>query len=356
MQKTNTRDDPRNATDEAAPATGASSPASPDEVRVRRGCTISLDPEAPWWQRNDSIHFARLRDAAGQSPQAVAVVQSAVILHGGMLKNSTEQAHIWVPWRRKTAAHDGPTLRALSKSDQRERLRRRPVVNHRMDIDLEATTVIDGILVTDLDQTAVHAARFLAPDDAVVAVDSLLAVAVGRDRYWREHRSRVEEEARRVVRRWRRSLDGLRGRRGVAQAREVFASASALSESALESEVRRIAHAAGFLKVESQVEVATALGRRWVDLGMRGVPSGIEIHGDVKFEGEDGEVRRRHEMERELELSAAGFRVFRLSGSEVFDSRLVVEVLERCFGERRERVGRRCLWTPSERRMGRADR
>ncbi|WP_131333645.1 hypothetical protein [Schaalia vaccimaxillae] len=319
---------------------------------VRRECSIDVAADAPWWQVDKAIHDARLRDAADRSSQCVAVLQSAVLLHGGSLKRVPNQGHIWVPWRRKTRAYVGPSLYELTKTDRRDRLAQRPVVNHRMAIDIDRTVVIDGIRVTDLDQTAIHAARFLSPDDAVVAVDSLLAIAVGRDRYWRNDRASLTMHADAVVDRWTRSLSDFKGQRGVAQAREVLASASALAESPLESEVRRIAHAAGFIRVEPQVEVRTRAGLKWVDLGILGVPRGIEIHGDIKFEGEDGAAQLSHEWDRERALADAGFRVRALSGLEVYDQRKVVDALESCFVEYQSRRGLRRLWTPMEARRG----
>ena len=146
------------------PTTAAPAPGPVALIAVRRGLSIEVPEDAAWWERNLSVHLARLRDAAGKSPGAIAVLQSAVLLHGGHLKTPPDQAHLWLSWTRKTRAHEGPSLWILPRSDRKERLARRPIVDHHMELDMDRLVEINGILTTDVEQTILMSARFLPVD------------------------------------------------------------------------------------------------------------------------------------------------------------------------------------------------
>lgn len=319
-------------------------------VCFRPGRFIEIPLLAPWWERQRALHDARLRDTIERSESAVAVLQSAVLLHGGMLKRIPDQAHVRTSWHRKPLKHDGPDFFALAPRERRERLAKRTVVNHRMEIDKERLVTIDGITTTDLFQTMGMCARFLPVDEAFVALESLLAKAVGREDDWRADRRLIEAEAARVLQVLRADLDGRAGQRGVQQARELFGVIGPLSESPMESEARRIALAAGYSRVESQIEVRTSRGTKWVDLGIRGLRRGLEINGDVKYEGEAGDLRRAEEALRREALDDAGFTIVDIAAHDVLDPRIVLASLHQCFAEQRDLRGRAILWTPSERR------
>lgn len=319
-----------------------------ETVRIRHGASAVIPRETPWWVKERFLHDERLADTCARSKDAIAVLQSAVLLHGGSVKRTPHQAHVWTPWRRKPLKCSGPSSFSLPKGQRRERLAERPVVNHRMEIDTERLTVIDGILVTDLMQTMEMSARLLPPDDAFIALESLLAIAAGRDEDWRLRRAEVERRAVSVLDSLMHSLRPLRGRRGIRQARQILDSISPLSESPLESEAKRLAHAAGYLDLSSQVEVRTPLGVKWIDLGIPGVSRGLEINGDLKYEGEGGGLRREREEIRRQALKDARFRIVDLPAHAVFDAGTVLRALEECFPEHRRLHGRRHLWTPLE--------
>lgn len=318
-------------------------------VRVRPGEYLALDDETRWWQDDEALHRARIASASLHIPGAVAVLESAALLHGAQLKVVPDQAHLWVPWRRKATPGRTGCLWSLPRGEREARLAGRPVVNHHMDLDAGDLTELDGTPVTSLAQTTLDCARFLPPDRAFAVVDSLVAIAAGRDSEWRSHRPEVEARARGFAGSLVVRLDGLRGRRGVAQAREILTCATPLSESVWESELRRVALAAGYSEVEPQMEVVTSRGRRWADVGLRRARCCFEANGDVKYSGADGLEVRQAQAQRNVEIAGAGLRVVDLSVPDIRDTAHLLDVFETCMGDMRARTGRRLLWTPSER-------
>lgn len=324
--------------------------AGPDlTVRVRPGEYLLLGEELEWWERAEQVHRARLGSAVEHMTGAVAVLESAALVHGARLKVVPEQAHLWVPWRRKATPGRTGRLWDLPRRDREARLATRPVVNHRMELDTDELTVRDGVLVTDLTQTTLHCARFLPPDRAFAVVESLVAIASDRGDNWREERAEVAEAARRFRLEALRSLSDLRGQRGVAQAKAILRWASPLSESVWESEMRRVALAAGYLEVEAQMEVRTARGARWADMGVRRARCCFEANGEVKYAGTTGPGKRRAQAMRTHEITGAGYRVVDLSVPEIRDTGALLETLDLHIGDTRQRSGVRALWTPSER-------
>lgn len=317
-------------------------------LRIRHGHRLEVPAGEPWWDRERAVHDARLDLAFESIDGAVAVLQSAVLLHGGTLKNSTDQAHVWVRWNRSLRRHPNGCLWNLPRPERRERLARRPVVNHAMTLDEDEIVVLPRGAVTDLGRTTLDAARFLPPDEAFVAVESLLAVAAGRDPWWRRRTPEVLAAADEFVAPLLESLCEMPGHRGVAQARDILSVASPLSESAWESELRRIALAAGYVDLEPQLKVRTARGPRWMDLAHRRLRRGLEVNGDVKYHGPGGTEKRAEEAARAADLEDVGFRIIPLSVEEVQNVPGVLDTLSLHFGETRSRAGRSRLWTPIE--------
>ncbi|WP_115727112.1 hypothetical protein [Actinomyces culturomici] len=326
------------------------SPAPESRVRYRKGRYLEIPTDSTWWEKTRLIHTARLADACNRSGQAIAVLHSAVFLHGGALRRPPAQAHVRTTWHRKPLKTPGPAFLSLSARERRERLSRRPVVNHRMELDEDRLTVIDGIVTTDLLQTMEMAARFLPPDEALIALDSLLAIAADRNEYWRNERQQLETRAQRVLSTVALNLEHHKGERGYRQARQLLEVATPLSESPLESEVRRVALAAGYSAIEPQVEVNTRAGTKWVDLGIPGVARGLEANGEIKYEGEEGDSRRSKEAARREALADVGFRVRDLDARTIMDTPRLLSILDETFPEHRELHGRSALWTPQERR------
>lgn len=318
-------------------------------IQYRHGRRLIVPADQEWWETKEAVHDAALDAALEEMNGSVAVLHSAVLVHGGMLRNSTAQAHVWVHWSRSRIRHPrGPSWN-LPRAERRERLGRRGVVHHKMALDESEIMELRGVPVTDLPRTTLDAARFLPPDDAFVAVESLLAVAAGRDDWWRQHPGEVQEAASAFVAPLLTRLKDMPGQRGVAQAKDILAVAGPFSESAWESELRRISLAAGYLDLVPQVKVVTGSGPRWVDLGHPGMRRGCEVNGDVKYGGPDGARRVRAEQERAEDLANVGFRIRPLSVAQIQDVSGVLRVLDEEFGESRARHGMPRLWTPGER-------
>jgi len=161
--------------------------------------------------------------------------------------------------------------------------------------------------VTTLERTVVDCARTLAPDQALVIADS--ALRGGADPALVS--TILEESA---------------GRRGVRRAREVVGLADARAESAGESVLRWIVHAAGLPAPEIGLRVPTRRGDSWLDLAWPGHRVALEFDGAVKYSGgEYGDPTRRlfDEKLRQDALEEAGWLVLRV----VWEDLLRPEVL-----------------------------
>lgn len=318
-------------------------------LQIRHGRRLEVAADIPWWVRERAVHDARLDHAFESIDGAVAVLHSAVLLHGGTLKTSTDQAHVWVRWKRSLRRNPNGRLWDLPRPERRERLARRPVVNHAMTLGEDEILQLPQGSVTSLARTTLDAARFLPPDEAFVAVESLVAVAAHRDTWWRRHTPEVLAAADDFVASLSNTLATMRGQRGVAQARDILSAASPLSESAWESELRRIALAAGYLDLEPQVKVRTTHGPRWVDLAHRRLRRGLEVNGDVKYRGPEGAQQAADEAARAADLEEVGFRITPVSVEEVQNVPGILDTLALQFGETRSPTGMPRLWTPLER-------
>ncbi len=298
------------------------------------------------WEDAAITHLRRLDSASNGIEDGVAVLQSAVLLHGGKLWRTTEQAHLWMPWSHhgSRGAHQPPRT-ALSRKQRRLRLSGRSVVCHRMQIDEGDLVLVDDVLATGLAQTILHCARFLPPDDAKVAVESLIPLAIGRDPRWRECRADVQSQWMALRRELLEALRPCAHQRGVRQAREMLGTASPFSESPYESAFHRIALAAGYSALEPQMKVSTRSGDRWTDFGCRRARIGIDISGDVKYEGDAGAQYRLHQHSRDQDIRDTGVDLVNLTSHDVHDTSLVLELLDRYLGETRDRHGLRSLWT-----------
>ena len=321
----------------------------PLSIPVRRGHHLELAADQPWWDVERAVHDACLDDALSSMTGSVAVLQSAVLLHGGLLRNMTPQAHVWVGWHRSLRKNPRGRLWDLPRPERRERLARRPVVNHEMALRDDEIDSVGSWPVTNLKRTTLDAARFLAPDDAFVAVESLLAVAAARDSWWRGRRLQIEEAADAFTADLLDRLDEVPRQRGVAQARDILSVASPFSESAWESELRRIALAAGYSDLEPQVKVQTGRGPRLVDLGHPRMRRGLEVNGDIKYGGKSGGAVRQAESERADDLAQVGFHIRPLTTAQIQDVPEILRVLDDDVGETRSGRSMPRLWTPGER-------
>lgn len=317
--------------------------------RVRPGEYVLLPEHLHEWEEAEAIHRARLESAHRHVEGAVAVMESAALLHGAQLLVMPRQAHIWSPWRPKATPGRSGRLWNLPPAARAQRLARRTVVTHRMVLDQEGLCVIDGVVTTDLEQTVLQCARFLPPDRALACVDSLLAIASGRDAFWRQDRAALEDEADEFVAGLLARIAPLRGERGCVQGRDILAVATPLAESVWESQLRRIALGMGYSTAEPQMEIRTRDGTRWADVGIRSARTCFEVNGDVKYEGPRGAEVLEAQALRAEAIRDAGYRVVDLSVGEVADFHLVADRLERAAGETRERKPVTTLLTRWER-------
>ena len=289
-------------------------------VKVRPGRYAVLEPDLSPWEQRKRVHLERARGRIEAGSDACAVLQTAVLMHGGSLRFTIEQAHINTNSKARSACAPDESLRLLTAHEHRLRLDERSIVHHCLPIADEEIVEIEGIRVTNLPTTILHAARFLRPDESVIAVDSLLAVAIGRSEDWRNDRHSLAVQARDFLEPIIEALAGLRGRRGVAQARWVLGQASPFAESPLESNVRRIAFALGHSDVEAQLEVATDEGMKWCDIGIARVKTVWESNGEVKYVGEDGPANLLREARRRQALERSGYRVVDLTSAQSWDT------------------------------------
>jgi hypothetical protein len=211
---------------------------------------------------------------------------TAALLHGAWSYNTPMLVHLTQPTNPHVARDDEPMVRrhhtALPPSDR---------------------TDVDGVPVTSLERTLVDCIRTLPRASAVVACDSLFRL--GADP-WAV--SRIVSES--------------RGKRGVVQARQVLDLSDPRAASPGEVVTRLVAIDAGLPRPECQVEVSTAVGTFFVDLGWEHVRVAVEFDGEVKYSGGEygrPDVVRRAEAERQRALEAAGWIVIRVRWADLDD-------------------------------------
>lgn len=306
-------------------------------TRIRPGKYLHTSPALPWWEQEKTAHMAKLLDMADTCPSTVAVLQSAVLLHGGSLLHPDAQAHVATGWYGAAAPRSGMRLRHLSKAEHRQVLASRKVVHHRYSLGEGDLALVNGIVTTTIRATVRDVARFLSSDNALCAVDSLVARAIDRPEDWRADRTAVTDAARAFLAPIIEELRQYPGQRGVRQARAVLEHASALSESVYETEARRLALAHGHTQIEAQMEVRTAGGTKWADLGIRRSRTILEINGDVKYEGEEGERRRHAESIRRESLREADYTVIDLTPQDVLERDPVLHSLDLHAGHLRSK-------------------
>jgi len=225
-----------------------------------------------------------------------------------------------------------------------------------MEVDHDDVVLISGICTIGITQAILQCARFPKVDESCAAVDSLWAIAVGRDDdsrenpgdSWRSHVEEIKLRSEVLRRELLAELDRIPGRRGVRQARVVLEFASPFSESVYETEFRRIACAAGYA-VEAQMQVRTVHGVRWADVGVRASKTCFEVSGDAKYQGpDDGQAYRIHQARRDGDIVDAGDRLANVTTNDVSDMEAVLTCLRAHLGSPPPRSGVRGSWTKWE--------
>lgn len=167
-------------------------------------------------------------------------------------------------------------------------------------------TMHRGVGVTTLERTAVDCAMSGDPLAGLIVADACLHNGASRATCLA-------------------MLDGMAGRRGIRTARAVLSLADDGAESPRETWTRFILVRAGFPPPQTQVQVMTALGPFWSDLGWPEWRLLVEYDGRGKYErgGSTSEVmvqeRRRHDA-----IEEAGWRIVRVTKEDHRDSGTLV--------------------------------
>jgi len=177
---------------------------------------------------------------------------------------------------------------------------------------------VRGTPVTSLARTLVDCIRTLPRDGALVACDSLFRLGAEP---W---------EVSRIV-------SASRGKRGVVQAREVLDLCDPRSGSPGETITRLAAADVGLPRPECQLEVPTARGTFFVDLGWDDVRLAVEFDGDLKYV-DDPEAARAAEAARQQALEAAGWTVVRVRWDDLADVEALEHRLRRAYLAARRRA------------------
>ena len=176
---------------------------------------------------------------------------------------------------------------------------------------------VRGVPVTSLARTLVDCIRTLPRDGALVACDSMF------------RRGADPGEVSRI-------MSASRGKRGVVQAREILDLCDPRSGSPGESVVRLAASDVGLPRPECQLEVPTARGTYYVDLGWEDVRLAVEFDGELKYEDHPEEVRRT-EAARQRALEDAGWIVVRVRWEDLGDPEALEHLLRGAYLAARRR-------------------
>lgn len=325
--------------------------------RVRRGLYLPADPDEPTWQHAIRRHEALLSTVEAEGFEGIVALESAVILHGGWLLREPSSVHLVVSWKpnglkrgSSTRAPQRPSSREVGPRERRRLLASRSIIRHQYPLAKADLTRIGPLRVTSLERTIEDCARFLEADQALVAADSLFAVAVDAvGRPWGRRRE-IDAASARLRAQLMARLDHRRGERGVQRARAVVSAATAWSQSPWETEARRLCLISGISAPQPQMPVRTAGHEYFADLGWSSERVIVEVDGDVKYAVDQTAVLRL-QSQREWHLTDAGFDVVRFTPRDLRDRLAVTERLRAALPESATSARRvTALMTRSEKR------
>jgi hypothetical protein len=273
------------------PGTPRAGVRSGDLVAVRRGAFVRI-PDLPMdpYERDRVVHLARLVATSRQ-------------LGPGVVLSHTSAALLWgLPRVGGSAPH-------VTQATRPSGCVARDVVRHVHRLTNAEITHVAGLRTTTLRRTALDCATACRGTDAVVLLDAALRAGATREGL---------EDA----------LAGWRGRRGVRQARELLELADDGAESAGESLARAAVLAIGLPRPETQVEVSTAEGTVWGDLGWEEWHLLLEYDGTGKYRGGGHEALLREKRREDL-IRECGWRVVRLGAADLRDPHRMLARLAR---------------------------
>ncbi|MCZ2847030.1 type IV toxin-antitoxin system AbiEi family antitoxin domain-containing protein [Modestobacter sp. VKM Ac-2978] len=259
-------------------------------------------------------------DPAARARAVIIATVAGLRLPGAVSHGSAAVLHGLPTWRVGSArVHVTRTPPASGASSRRVHL-------HVARLDAEETTVVDGVLTTDVTRTVVDLARTLTFESAVVTADAALAFG-----------STTAAQLRVVLQRMG-SVPGTR------RAARVIAFADARSESVGESRSRVLLARSGLTPPELQVEVrrrdGSLVGRSdfgWVASRTLGEFDGRIKYGRLLRPGESAGDAVYREKLREDEMRDLGWEVARWTWPEIDEAGVVAARLRRAFtrGNRR---------------------
>lgn len=226
--------------------------------------------------------------------------ETAAMLHGAWTVRTPQLVHVTREWNPHVDGEGEPLVR-----------------RHHTPMPPQDRADVRGVPVTSLARTLVDCIRILPRDGALVACDSMF------------RRGADPGEVSRI-------MSASRGKRGVVQAREILDLCDPRSGSPGESVVRLAASDVGLPRPECQLEVPTARGTYYVDLGWEDVRLAVEFDGELKYEDHPEEVRRT-EAARQRALEDAGWIVVRVRWEDLGDPEALEHLLRGAYLAARRR-------------------
>ncbi len=166
---------------------------------------------------------------------------------------------------------------------------------HTFDIDPSCLRAVDGIVLTDLEQTALDLAAIRPPHQGLAFID-----------YARRRGATVE----RLL-----EIADHRSGNGRKKTRRLVQASVKNSQSPRESECRYWLHKAGVRSITTQLPMRTSLGDFYGDIHIEGTPLIYEYDGESKY-SEDSDALRK-EKRREDAIRELGFVVVRVTRHEL---------------------------------------
>ncbi|SDN71217.1 Transcriptional regulator, AbiEi antitoxin, Type IV TA system [Actinomyces ruminicola] len=308
-------------------------------TRIRRDAYVHVSRDVAAWEQRAAIHHAMLEAFRADALEGVIVLESAVLLHGGTTWRTPQSLHLAVSYR-PAGMHRPPTRRdptrppsrELGPLDRRRALARRPVTRHTFPVSGDDVVTIGGLRVTGIERTIEDCARYLEPDAALVAVDSLLAVASGAlppagvdpsgpdgvDRPW-DRAVEINQVAAAIRARVLARLNDRSGERGVRRARAVIGAATPWSQSPYETELRRICLVNGITTPTPQMPLRTAEKTCYADLGWWSLRRVAEVDGLIKY-AHDADTTKAKQSARDELFTEHGFELAHFSPDDVLDA------------------------------------
>ncbi len=245
-------------------------------VRLMPGCYVEAeklpDPRAPLYRQ--AQERAKIQLAAGITG----------LREGEALSHWSAGIAWGLPWY-------GTDTRVHILRGSSNRHPRSGVALHSSSREPYLVTSLDGITVTDLEQTAIHLAAVSHPAIGLAYIDYARRIGASTEGF-------------------RTVSEGLLGR-GRTRVEQLIELSVKNSESPKESECRYWLYKAGAREVITQVKVCTELGDFRADMQIKGTPLLYEYDGEEKYDTDSTSLY--NEKEREDAIRALGFVVVRVT-------------------------------------------